>query len=511
MFRLFIVFCFVSASAAAQPQAVPLAVLPAVPLSLASPLQSNMVIQQDKPFTVWGRAAPGDAVRINADWLPGSVTVHADDSGSFSAIINVPAVNRGDFHEHSLTVACGSELVTLSHVLIGEVWFCSGQSNMQFSMSTVLDSTADIAAANYPSMRLFNAGLNFSDHPLEAINGAWVPCSPKTVRGFSAVGYYFGRRLQQALDVPVGVIFSGIGASAAQAYLPRDVLAADTLLDHRYLEPYLQGPHGHEAVDGGFSFEKVTRPFLLYNAMIHPFRHLSIRGFCWYQGESNRMERASYTWLMQTMIRAWRRAFGQGDLPFYYVQVAPYFYDQPDSTLADYAFFREAQEKIATVPNTGMVITMDVGESRNLHPINKKPVGERLAATALNREYGFADTVYRGPQYGWFEVGGHGAVDAHDAVGAHDAVIHFEPGTVSGGLRTRDGSAPAWFTMAGADRVFYPAQARIEGDVVVVHCDKVKKPVAVRYAFTNFPVTNLENGAGWPVVPFRTDNWPENK
>jgi sialate O-acetylesterase len=402
-------------------------------------------------------------------------------------------------------VSSGSELITLSHLLIGEVWFCSGQSNMQFSMATVLDSTADIAAAHYPNIRLFNAGLNFSDHPLEEISGAWVDCSPKTVRGFSAVGYYFGRRLQQALNVPVGIIFSGIGASAAQAYVPQPILAADTLLDRRYLEPYLQSPHSREHVDGGFTFEKVTRPFLLYNAMIYPLRHLSIRGFCWYQGESNRTERHSYTLLTQTLIRSWRQAFAQGDLPFYYVQVAPYFYDQPDSTLADYAYFREAQEKIATLANTGMVITMDVGEGKNLHPINKKPVGERLAAMALNREYGLTDMVYRGPQYRCLEVAG------------REAIIQFEPGTVTDGLRTRDGKEPAFFTMAGADHIFYPAQARIEGNEIIVHSDKVKKPVAVRYAFTNFPVTNLENGAGWPVVPFRTDDWtekiptPENK
>ena len=470
-----------------------------IPLTLGSPLQSDMVIQQDKPFTIWGHATPGEAVRIEADWLRGAVTVRADDSGAFNAIVAVPAVSSGDYREHSLSVSCGSELKKLSHLLIGEVWLCSGQSNMQFSMATVLDSTTDIAAAHYPDIRLFNASLNFSDRPIEEIGGNWVACSPKTVRGFSAVGYYFGRQLQKVLNVPVGIIFSGIGASAAQAYVPRSVLAADTLLDRRYLEPYLESPHSREHIDGGFSFEKVTRPYLLYNAMIHPLRHFSIRGICWYQGESNRNERASYTLLTQALIRSWRGAFGQGDLPFYYVQVAPFFYDQPDSTLADYAFFREAQEKIATLVNTGMVITMDVGEGKNLHPINKKPVGERLAAMALNREYGFTNLVWRGPQYRWMEVLG------------RDVLIHFEPGTVTGGLRTGDGKDPAFFTMAGADHRFYPAQARIEGDEIVVRCDKVKKPVAVRYAFTNYPVTNLENGAGWPVVPFRTDDWPENK
>ncbi|HEV2478540.1 MAG TPA: sialate O-acetylesterase, partial [Puia sp.] len=477
----------------------PTAATPAIPLSLASPLQSHMVIQEGKPFTVWGHATPGERVQVNADWLSSPVTVRPDTNGAFEAIIPVPTAARGDYREHSLTVGCGAEMQTLSHLLIGELWICSGQSNMQFSMATVLDSTADIAAAHYPDIRLFNARLNFSDTPIDEIGGNWVECSPRTVRGFSAVGYYFGRRLQQTLDVPVGLIFTGIGASAAQAYVPREVLASDTLLDRRYLEPYLQSPRSHEHIDGGFSFEKVTRPYLLYNAMIYPFRHLSIRGFCWYQGESNRMERESYTLLTQDMIRSWRQVFGQGDLPFYYVQVAPFFYDQPDPTLADYAFFREAQEKIATLTGTGMVITMDVGEAKNLHPLNKKPVGERLAATALNREYGFGNIIDRGPQYRCLEIRG------------REAVVHFEPGTVSGGLRTKDGNAPAFFTMAGEDQVFYPAQARIEAGVIIVRCNKVKKPVAVRYAFTNFAVTNLENGAGWPVVPFRTDSWQEKQ
>lgn len=475
------------------------AIMAGIPLTLASPLQSKMVIQQGKPFKIWGRASPGDEVRINCDWLPGAVSVRADTGGTFVAIVNVPAAKAGDYHEHSLSVSCGAEVRSLNHLLIGEVWFCSGQSNMQFSMATVLDSTADIAAAHHPDIRLFNAALNFSDHPIDEIGGTWELCSPKTVRGFSAVAYYFARQLQKTLDVPVGVLFSGIGASAAQAYVPRDVLAADTALDRQYLEPYLQSPKSHEHIDGGFSFEKVTRPYLLYNAMIYPFRNLSVRGFCWYQGESNRMEREGYTLLTQSMIRSWRTVFGQGDLPFYYVQVAPFFYDKPDSTLADYAFFREAQEKISDLTNTGMVITMDVGEGKNLHPINKRPVGERLAAMALHGEYGFTSTVYRGPEYRCMETRG------------RDAIIHFEPGTVTDGLKTRDGKEPAFFTMAGPDQVFYPAQARIEGDEIIVHSDKVRKPTAVRYAFTNYPVTNLESGAGWPVVPFRTDHWAENK
>lgn len=469
----------------------------AMSLQLGSVLQSDMVIQQNHPFTVWGTAEAGAVVSISADWMSDAIAVKAGVDGQFLGIIPVPVVRAGDYRAHRLDVESGASRISLTNVLIGEVWLCSGQSNMQFSMKEVLDSTREIAAAAYPHLRLLNVDLNFSAVPEESVKGKWMECSPETVRHFSAVGYYFGRELQQKLDVPVGIVFSGIGASAAQAYVPQEVLAADTMLDRDYLEPYLNSPKSKELINGGFSFEKVTRPFLLYNAMIYPLRRISFRGICWYQGEANRMERASYTRLTQALIKSWRDSFGQGDLPFYYVQVAPFFLDKEDPTLADYAFFREAQEKVAELNNAAMVTTIDVGEAKNLHPHNKKPIGVRLARTALNRIYGMADIVYRGPKYQHMEING------------REAVIYFEPGTTSGGLRTDDHLAPDFFTIAGEDGVFYPASATIDGDKIRVRAARVRKPVAVRYAFTNYPVTHLQNGEGWPVLPFRTDNWAE--
>jgi sialate O-acetylesterase len=184
-------------------------------------------------------------------------------------------------------------------------------------------------------------------------------------------------------------------------------------------------------------------------------------------------------------------------LPFYYVQVAPFWYDQPDSTLADYAFFREAQEKISDLSNTAMVLTMDVGEAQNLHPKNKKPIGVRLAKTALNRDYGMLNISYKGPHLDYVNFD------------KKKATVHFQPETVKSGLSTNDGGAPKFFTLAGEDKIFYPATAEIVGDAVVVTSQKVKKPVAVRYAFTNFAVTNLQNREGFPAVPFRTDHWEE--
>ena len=465
-------------------------------LQLAGVLQSGMVIQQNQPFTVWGKAKAGASVRIQADWTAEAILVKADRDGNFSGIVAVPAVQAGDYRVHRLLVEGDSSRIELMNLLIGEVWLCSGQSNMQFALKEVVDSTQEVAAADYPNLRLLDVRLNFSAQPIEELNGKWVACSPATAAKFSAVGYYFGRELQQVLRVPVGIIFSGIGASAAQAYVPEPVLAGDTELNRAYLQPYLTSERSKEVIDGGFSFEKVTRPCLLYNAMIHPLRHLSFKGVCWYQGETNRQERGTYTRLMKAMIRSWRDSCSR-ELPFYYVQVAPYFLEKEDPVLADYAFFREAQERIAVLNNTAMVTTIDVGEVRNLHPHNKKPIGIRLAKTALNRIYGKEAVVYRGPQFQHLEIRG------------REAVVFFEPGTVAGGLRTDDGLAPGFFTIAGEDGVFYPAEARIAGDQVIVRAAGVKKPVAVRYAFTNYPVTHLQNGEGWPVIPFRTDEWAE--
>jgi len=468
-------------------------------LAFASVLQSNMVVQQNKPFKVWGYAPAGETVAITADWLNSAVKVVAGANNKFLGIISVPLAKKGDFTKHSITVSSRDKSIALNNLLIGDTWICSGQSNMQFGMKETIDSAIEIPTANYPNIRLFSGGLNFSNDPIDSISGSWKECTPVTVKNFSAVAYHFGRELYNTLNIPVGIIFTGIGASAAQAYVPKDVLAADPLLDSAYLQPYLRSPKSKDKMTGGFSFEKVTRPFLLYNAVIHPFTNLSIKGFTWYQGEANRMERESYTRLTQAMIQSWRTNFGQGNLPFYYVQVAPFWYDNPDSTLADYAFFREAQENISTLNNTEMVLTMDVGEARDLHPKNKKPVGVRLAKTALNREYGMLNISYRGPHYSYV------------VFDKKKAVIYFKPETVSSGLTTNDGGSPKFFTVAGEDKVFYPATAEIAGETVVVTSDKVKKPVAVRYAFTNFAVTNLQNSYSFPAVPFRTDNWKEVK
>jgi len=465
-------------------------------LKLADPLTSNMVVQQNQPFTVWGTATAGKEVKIVADWAS-PIAVYADKEGKFKGI--VPAINtkKGDYTKHSLLIYSGKEKAQLTNLLIGELWICSGQSNMQFGMKEVANAAAEIAAANNPNIRLFNTGLNFSNTPIDNVTGKWVACTPETVKEFSAVGYYFGAMLQRELDVPIGLLFTGIGASAAQAYVPKEVLADDPLLNSTYLDPYLKSEKSKEIITGGFSFEKVMRPYLLYNAMIHPFRNLSIKGVVWYQGEANHKEREAYTQIMYAMIGAWRNAFAQGNFPFYYVQIAPYYHDVEDPALNEDAFFREAQEKVSRFANTEMVVTMDVGEAKDLHPKNKKPIGLRLAKTALNRTYGRLTEQYKGPQFDYATFEG-------DRV-----TVNFITESVGEGLQTNDGQAPRYFEVAGKDQVFYAATAVIVGCKIVISSPKVKQPLAVRYAFTNYPVTNLENMHSIPAVPFRSDNWKE--
>ena len=466
-------------------------------LKLSDVLQSNMVVQQGNAFKVWGNAKPLAEVTIGADWLNKEVTVKTDDNGDFVGEISVPKAEKGNYETHRLTVSSGTEQVQLNNLLIGDVWFLSGQSNMQFKLEEDKDAATSLPAANHPGIRLFNADLNFSATPISTVKGKWQACTPETAKKFSAVGYYFGNFLQKEIDIPIGLVFSGIGASKVEAFIPQEALKNNPVLDSVYLAPYLKSEKSKEVINGGFSFEKVTRPFLLYNALINPFIKLSIKGFCWYQGEGNRMERASYTLATQTLITEWRKKFNQGNLPFYYVQVAPFFYDKEDPQMADYAFFREAQEKISEIKNTAMVVSMDVGEAKDLHPKKKMPLGNRLARTALNQVYKRKNVAYHGPKFKKL------------VVKENKAFVYFEPESVKSGLNTNDSRAPKYFTLAGSDGVFHLATAKIVGNHIELNSAEVQKPVAVRYAFTNYPVTNFQNKEGLPCIPFRSDKWPE--
>jgi sialate O-acetylesterase len=463
-------------------------------LQLASLLQSNMVIQQNKPFTLWGKAAPLSKISVSASWKARTL-VRSDKEGKWKAQLSVPQALPGDFTNHQLHIKSGNEKIVLSNLMIGDVWLCSGQSNMDMSMQPVSpwhhgvkDNEKEIPKANFSGIRLFKVKKETSSNLLDSVSGNWRECTPETVADFSGVAFYFGRSLHQKMNIPIGLLQSAYGSASCQAFIKKEVLESDSTLKNRYLLPYYKNPE--EKIP-------VLRPMLIYNAMIHPLLPFSIRGFIWYQGESNAGEIKMYPELNAAMIRNWREDFQQGDLPFYFVQMTPYNWKKNNPAENNYAKFREAQELITRqVPNTGIVCTMDVGEPDNIHPVNKKPVGERLAGLALNNFNAASFETYMGPKYHSMETFG------------DQVIVKFKQ---SQGLYTNDQSMPRHFWVAGEDKQFFPAKAFISGSHVIVTSPHVIKPVAVRYAFTNDVVTNLLNKEGYPMFPFRTDLWNDEK
>jgi sialate O-acetylesterase len=473
-----------------------------MPFTIANPLQTNMVVQQSKPMKVWGTANAEDIISVKADWMKDVVTIKANKNNEWSGNINVPEATAGDFTSHTITFIHKKDTIHLINILIGEVWLCSGQSNMDMQLKPflpwlkgVLDYENEIAKADHPEIRLLDIHTDFKKTPVEYSKGVWKICTPENAADFSAVAYYFALELLNKLRVPVGLVTSAVGASGCQAWTSRETLASDALLNEKYLYPYDTSAQSKEEPDSIVTFEKVLRPTLLYNAMIYPLKNISLRGFLWYQGESNKDDKEMYTRLCIAMIENWRALFAQGDLPCYYVQIAPYNLQQNDSTAFNYAVFREAQEAILKEKNTGIALTMDIGEPEDIHPRNKKDVGKRLALNALAKTYKIKGVLYKGPQFSGFKVDG------------NTVVISFEKESIGSGLATSDHQSPKYFFVAGDDKIFYPAEARIENDRVIVQSGKVPHPVAVRYAFTNYPVTNFCNKDGLPAMPFRTDRW----
>ena len=470
---------------------------------VAAVLQSNMVIQQNKPLRLWGTAKPGDRIKINTDWADRVVTAVADENGNWLGHIKVPKAIPGDFKPHTIVIIDGNDNIKLDNLLIGDLWFCVGQSNMDMPVNEernwtyrgVIDFEKEVAAANFPNIRLYRADWQFRINPASDTKGNWRVCAPESVKYFSAVAYFFGRELYQHLNIPIGLVVSAVPGAGTQAFISREVLEQDTMLKRVYLDPYLKIIGSQKSVDSIGLFPAVTKPTLIYNAMIRPMLNLSIKGMIYYQGESNITDkRENYIPLFTAMLNGFRSEFKQGDFPFYYTQIAPNIEGHDDTTAFKAAIFKETQEKFLAIKNTGMAVTMDVGEQHNVHPRNKKPVGERLAAIALNKTY-HQHVPYLGPHISKLVVDGNAVT------------LYFKKETIGSGLTTNDGKAPQHFFVAGDDHKFYWADAKIMGDNVILTSDKVSKPIAVRYAFTNGAVTNFENKEGLPAVPFRTDEW----
>lgn len=457
-------------------------------VSLPGIFSSDMVLQQNMDVPVWGFAPHGEKVTVSGSW-GGSFEATADADWKWSGKIKTPAAVPGQAPKYTLTITGSKNAIQFDNILIGDVWVCSGQSNMEFPMTTnapwtlgVNNYETEIAAANYPNIRLFKVPRRASSIPATDCGGSWSECSPATVPTFSAVAYYFGKELYDDLNIniPIGLIQSAYGGSAAQAWTRQDVLAADAQLNSKYLAPFLLNP-------GSYTDE--YKASNLYNGMLAPIIPFGIRGATWYQGESNKEDGDMYRKLCAAMLNGWRTDWKQGDFPFYYIQVAPYTMGIPEPV---YAEFREVQFNMLSETNTGMAVTMDIGEIDNIHPRNKLDVGKRLALCAKAKTYG-EDVIFSGPVY--------------ESANVEEGKmrIKFHAKTIGTGLTTKNGSAPSHFTIAGSDKVFYPATAEIIGHDILVYSTQVPDPVTVRYAFSNAVITNLMNSENLPAVPFRTD------
>lgn len=428
---------------------------------------NHMVLQQKANCPVWGKASPDEKVKVSLQ-IDSDVFVKeatANTNGDWRINLDpIPAGKKG-----TLTIE-GKNKITLEDVLFGEVWICSGQSNMEWSVNASADPEKTRAESANPEIRLFTVEKSRSPKPKSELKGRWEICGPNTVGNFSAVAYFFGRDLQKALKKPVGLIHTSWGGTASEEWTSREVLDA---------HPEHKGKHPAETT--------------LYNAMIAPLIPYAIKGAIWYQGESNAGRSELYRTAFPLMIKNWRDDWKQGDFPFFFVQLAPFMKKATQPTDTGWARLRDAQlETMKKVPATGMAVIVDVGDEADIHPKKKEPVGGRLALAARAIAYG-ENLIWSGPIYDKMEV--------RDG----RAILDFK--LVGQGLEARDGPLTG-FTICGSDGKFFNARAEIKGDKIAVWSDDVKEPVAVRYGWADFPLGNLWNKDGLPASPFRTDDAP---
>jgi len=448
-------------------------------VKLPSIISDNIVLQRNSKVKIWGWASPGEKIKIRASWLKSAVSVTADDSGKW--ITQLKTTKEGG--PYTLTIT-GRNVVKVKNILLGEVWVCSGQSNMEFTIDMLGGWNAfyrkekrELEKNDFSRIRLCQVQKATSEVAVDTCTASWSPANVKNVTNFSATAYFFGRKLYRSLHLPIGLISSNWGGTPAEAWAEKRYMETD-----RELKFYLQGPNSGGSVPG--------RPSVLFNGMIHPLLNFRIRGVVWYQGESNRNDADTYGQLFAALIRNWREAWGLGDFPFYYVQIAPYKYDEPYPSAA---YLREAQLKTLSVANTGMAVTMDIGDVGNIHPKNKPEVGHRLALWALAKTYGWKVPDYSGPIFKEMKKEG--------------SRIRLFFDHAKGGLVAKHGKLNC-FAVAGTDGKFVDADAMVDKNTVVVSGGHVDDPVAVRFAFTNTDSSTLFNKAGLPSSSFRTDTLP---
>ncbi|MFN7876176.1 MAG: sialate O-acetylesterase [Pirellula sp.] len=502
-------------------------------VSLPAIFSDHMVLQRDRPLNVWGWGEPGENVRVSLGRESAEAIVSAN--GRWQCTLGPQSASSDPLD----LIVSASHDIRIRDVLLGDVWLCSGQSNMEWALGAC-DATDDIRSSNYPLIRHFGVDYHFASTPQNDVKGRWSVCKPETSHGFSAVAYYFARRVHQETGVPIGILRSSVGGTNIECWMSQE-----TLMNTPSLEPFAKLMRdslaqyqkdladvvplvdewtlaAKEAIKGGrdipmppavpdFPFgEKMFRPrcVTLHNGMIHPLKSFAMRGVLWYQGENNAgnaVDGLQYIEKKRAMIADWRNWFGDPELPFYFVQLAAWQKPSSDPANADgWAYFRDAQRRCLSLPNTGMAVAIDIGDADDIHPKNKFDVGERLARWALANQYG-KEIEVSGPLYRQLKVDGNKAVVEFDHVGA---------GLMVGRKFDREAVTPSAeeqlkrFAIAGSDRIWKWANARIEGDSVVCTHPDIESPVAVRYAFTMNPEgANLYNRDGLPASPFRTDEW----
>jgi sialate O-acetylesterase len=464
--------CKVATSLGVCFTAVVLAAPAQAQLRLPSTFGSHMVLQQRTEVPLWGWASPSEEVRVVASWAPEPLVAKTSaQTAQWQVVLQTPEAGG----PHSIRVEGGSARLLLEDVMIGEVWFASGQSNMQWTPSSGIDNAeVEIAKADHPGLRFFTVPKATAETPQVSCPGQWVVSTPETMRHASAVGYFFARRLEEALHVPVGVVNASWGGSPIETWMKPDLVLSDPAL-------------AQEAAENNPTWSPI-KPGAAYHAMVVPWLNFPVAGAVWYQGEANVGHPGSYARLMEKLVSSWRVDWGR-DLPFYFVQIAPFRYGDDERA----ARLREQQQRALGIARTGMVVTGDItSDPTDIHPKNKQDVGLRLANLALADTYRVAGLVAKSPMYRSHTV--------------EKGRVRVAFSNAESGL-TRKGKEIRGLLVAGADHHFVPALAKIEGATLIVWSKDVKEPMAVRYAFSSDATLSLFATAGLPVAPFRTDSW----
>jgi sialate O-acetylesterase len=470
-------------------------------ISLPAVFCDNMVLQQKSNVNIWGTASPGEQITVTVSWTKSSFSTKASASGEWKLLLKT---SKGGNQEHTISIK-GDNTIVISKVLLGEVWFSSGQSNMEWVMRRVKDAKKELLLTNYPNIRLFNITKKTANIAQESFpkDSKWLPCDSISVKEFSAISYYFARELHQKLNMPIGIITASWGGTGAECWTSEDSNRYNPALKNLYIrwenwdldkkkdsisftEAKIKGVKIDEPQSLYMTNRPHRRPSVLYNAMVAPLIPYTINGVVWYQGTSNREWANEYFEQMKALITGWRKHWNRPDLPFYFLQLSAYKYN--DSNQA--SIIRENQLKTLDIPNTAMCPTIDIGDLNDLHYPDKSPYGVRLANITLAKFYK-KHIDFCGPLYKKYTIKN----DSIEISFEYGESIYFK------------GQALNDIYIAGVDRKFVKAQAYIKNNKLVVFSPVVKFPVSVRYAWNNTDKANLFNGSNLPASPFRTDNW----